>query len=80
MNALALYLLAVALGDVAFWQTGLLRKMFSPRDYLDWPDPADAPWMLAYLLTPLPGLVSLCNLFIVVVYRMRGLPRWRWRL
>jgi len=73
MTGYELYALLVMLGWIAYWRVGLLGWMFwnHRRWCYDWPDPANAPWMLAFLLTPLPGMVAICDLMLSAYRRMR---------
>ena len=74
MNPLQLYIAAVALGNIAFWQCELLRGMFMPSGYLDWPDPDDVPLLFAFLLSPAPGLVAIADFLLAVRERTRREP------
>ena len=64
MNGYELYALLVVLGGIAYWQTGGLKG------WRRWLDPVDAPWVLAFLLTPLPGLVAVGHFLARVWLRM----------
>ena len=82
MNPLLIYITAVALGNIAYWRTGMLRRLFwnHHRDCVDWLDPDDAPVIFCFLLTPMPGLVAVVNFFLETWRRPRGdrpPPLWR---
>lgn len=69
---IALYVLATVAGNLAFWQCGLMYRLFynHHRWRVDWPDPDEAPAIFLYLLTPLPGLVAVLNFTIATGERM----------
>jgi len=62
------YLVATLAGNLAYWIVGGHRRLFwnHQRCCVDWPDPDDAPLFLAFLLTPLPGLVALAGFMLRV--------------
>jgi len=67
------YLVATLAGNLAYWLSGGHRRLLwnHQRACLDWPDPDDAPLFLAFLLTPLPGLVAILD-FVMIVYHKTG--------
>ena len=73
MNPLLVYIIAVASGDLAFFLCGGERIFWNhyKRCY-DWPDPDHATIILAFLLSPLPGLVSVAGFFLALRERIGG--------
>jgi len=72
VNALLIYTAAVASGNVAFFLCDGARLFWNEnRMRYDWPDPVDAPLMLAFLLSPLPGLVAIVDFLMAVRERLR---------
>ena len=72
MNVYVLYLIAVVLGNVAYFLSGGYRRIFW-NDYkykMDWPDPASAPMILLFLMTPLPGIVALFDFVLYCISKV----------
>ena len=62
------YLVATLAGNLAYWIVGGYRRLFwnHSAHCLDWPDPDFAPWILAFMLTPLPGIIALAGFMLRV--------------
>ena len=75
MTPLYVYICAVASGNLAFFLCHGARLFWNHhRRCYDWPDPDDAPAILAFLLSPIPGLVALANFLLAVREKVRHEP------
>ena len=73
MNPLIVYIIAVASGNVAFFLCGGARLFWNRHGLCyDWPDPDYAIPILAFLLSPLPGLMSVAGFFLALRERIGG--------
>ena len=74
MTPLHIYIAAVAFGNLAYWRTGLMRWLFWNHHArrVDWPDPVDVPVFLAFLLSPLPGLLAVGDFLLAVREKLVG--------